>query len=75
MASKAEVLASIADGSIFKTAEHGRTARIKSERIDKIAGCVVSRILFVGPPKPISKHDDSDDDRGYGRGQGVYHGD
>lgn len=76
METKAEVLASIANGSRFNTAEIGRTARLKSERINQIAESTVSKILFVGPPRPISTIPSvSSELHGYDRGSGTYNGD
>lgn len=78
METKAEVLASIANGSRFNTAEIGRTARLKSERINQIAESTVSKILFVGPPRPIvisTIPSVSSELHGYDRGSGTYNGD
>ena len=76
--SKAEVLAAIADDSIFGTAELGRTKRIKAERVDQLIETVANKILFVGPPRPlivVTAPAASHDLHGYGRGSGTYSGD
>ena len=78
MATNTEVLASIANGSIFKTAEIGRTKRLKAERINQLTEEAAYQILFVGPPKPIIRSTTtsiSSDLHGYDRGSGAYHGD
>lgn len=53
MATKAEVLASIKDGSIFATAEVGLMKRKKEEAINRMLDRLDQKIMFVGPIKPI----------------------
>lgn len=77
MATKEQLLAAIKDGSLLNNFEVGRTARLKQERIEQLADAAVSKILFVGPPKPIATSGKPApyDFYGYGRGSGVYTGD
>ena len=72
MATKEQLLAAIKDGSFFNGFEVGRTARLKQERIEQVADAVTAKILFVGPPRPISLRGTSTNENyGYGRGSGI----
>lgn len=76
MATKEQLLAAIKDGSFFSGFEIGRTARLKQERIEQVADAVTAKILFVGPPRPMSlRGTSSTENYGYARGSGYYHGD
>lgn len=72
---KADLIASIKDGSFLKNAVPTSSNKRIEDRVEFILDRAIEIALFVGPPRPSQNSSSTSTDIDYGYGTRNYHGD